>query len=186
MADFAAILRHYKKYQCAISNKELDDFRKMATVQSAIERAAQAIDSSGKRYSHQRRIKKKAILRAAKLLCAASLVLECCEDFAKLHDAVESTVSGVFGIGPLYIYDTALRIGAKLGLAPEHIYLHAGARVGAARLGIDVRSKFITKNQVPRLLRELSAAEIEDVLCIYKDCFGAGSRKGLAELNRSC
>jgi hypothetical protein len=35
------------------------------------------------------------------------------------------------------MYDTALRIGAKLKLFPTKVYLHAGTRLGARALGLD-------------------------------------------------
>ncbi|MEK7411500.1 MAG: hypothetical protein AAB327_09000, partial [Actinomycetota bacterium] len=41
-------------------------------------------------------------------------------------------------LGPLYVYDTALRIGAKKGQMPKVVYLHAGTREGAKKL-VDVK-----------------------------------------------
>jgi hypothetical protein len=75
----------------------------------------------------------------------------------------------VDGIGELYIYDTALRIGAKLNLLPSRIYLHAGARVGARALGFAGRLKYIELRDLPKEFQKLEPHEIEDVLCIFKD-----------------
>jgi hypothetical protein len=67
------------------------------------------------------------------------------------------------------VYDTALRIGAYLHLKPELVYLHAGTRIGARNLGFDSSAEFIATRNFPDEFRCLSASEIEDVLCIYKD-----------------
>jgi hypothetical protein len=54
------------------------------------------------------------------------------------------------GIGELYVYDTALRIGAKLGVFPEKVYLHAGARIGVRNLGRDARKTALRIASLPR------------------------------------
>jgi hypothetical protein len=61
--------------------------------------------------------------------------------FADLIGIVASIAEGVSGLGELYIYDTALRIGAKSGLEPDMVYLHAGTRKGAKALGLDASMK---------------------------------------------
>ena len=70
------------------------------------------------------------------------------------------------------MYDTALRIGAKLGVAPVRVYLHTGTREGAKRLGIETKGvSALWPSELPEALRELEPYEVEDVLCIYKDKF---------------
>jgi hypothetical protein len=83
------------------------------------------------------------------------------------------------GIGELAVYDIAHRIAAFRGKEPSLVYLHRGTCVGARHLG------FTGKTLDPRLLPSsfscLTAAEIEDCLCIYKDDFvpdrGSGRRR---------
>ncbi|MBI1997211.1 MAG: hypothetical protein HYW03_03845 [Deltaproteobacteria bacterium] len=72
------------------------------------------------------------------------------------------------------VYDTALRIGARLGLEPERVYIHSGTRVGARRLGLDWRAKWIEPKDLPKPLRSLPPWQVEDILCIYKDWFTQG------------
>jgi hypothetical protein len=67
------------------------------------------------------------------------------------------------------IYDTAHRIGSKLRLSPECVYLHAGTAEGARFLGIDTKEEFIPKVSLPIELQKLEPHEIEDLLCIYKE-----------------
>jgi hypothetical protein len=66
------------------------------------------------------------------------------------------------------VYDTALRIGAKMALKPKRIYLHSGARAGAKVLGLNYHEDTLDIADVPRVLQQLDAHEIEDCLCIYK------------------
>jgi len=80
----------------------------------------------------------------------------------------------VKGVGELTIYDTANRIGAHLGLKPEHIYLHAGTKKGAEKLlGHRIKAKHINAHDLPPAFQNkaLSNAALEDILCIYKDQF---------------
>jgi len=74
----------------------------------------------------------------------------------------------IAGIGILIVYDVTTWIGAYLDLAPEVVYLHAGAGKGAAALGFDKRGT-VNRRDLPRAFWRLRANEIEDCLCIYKD-----------------
>jgi hypothetical protein len=49
------------------------------------------------------------------------------------------------------------------------IYLHAGTREGARRLGLDTSGPTLGVDEIPKGLCALTPREIEDVLCIYKD-----------------
>jgi hypothetical protein len=69
------------------------------------------------------------------------------------------------------VYDTSLRIGAKLGFEPKHVYLHAGTRVGARALGLDTSASYLRASELPAPLRALRPHEIEDALCIFKRQF---------------
>jgi hypothetical protein len=69
----------------------------------------------------------------------------------------------------LYSYDTALRIGSRLKLEPTAVYLHAGARKGAMRLGVYTRARKVPSTGFPSELARLNPRDIENLLCIYKD-----------------
>jgi hypothetical protein len=102
---------------------------------------------------------------------ATARELKACKRFDELHALIERTIHSIVGLRELYTYDTALRIGAFLGLAPEFVYLHRGTRVGARALGLNAKLPYLTVDQLPVELRTLSPAEVEDFLCIYKDYF---------------
>lgn len=56
-------------------------------------------------------------------------------DFSSLFKLIKYELVDVAGIGELYVYGTVMRIGAKLGVFPEQVYLHAGTRIGVRNLG---------------------------------------------------
>jgi hypothetical protein len=95
--------------------------------------------------------------------------LRAAETFEQLHRLISIKIGGIHGIGKLTIYDTAVRIGAKLNLEPKVVFLHAGTRKGARALGLDWHKEFMIRDTFPHEFKPLSASEIEDVLCIYKD-----------------
>ena len=180
---FAAIVRHYLRYHRKRKAAELDWFRNQPTLEAAIEQAALALDECGKRMSHQRRIKARAIKAATNALLEAISDLRNCPNFDTLHEVVKETVGGIKGIGPLYVYDVSERIAAKLGLAPEKVYLHTGAAEGTAKLGLDRGLETIELASFPEAFQTLSPDEIEDVLCMYKDDFERGR---LSARTRGC
>jgi len=148
---------------------ELDWFRRQPTLAAAIACAASAINSRGKRYSHQTRLKKVSLREARRVLAASARRIARCKTFDELIAHLEALLEPIDGLGELYTYDTALRIGAKLKLLPRMVYLHAGTRVGARALGFDGRVRALKASQLPAPLRRLRPHELEDVLCIFKD-----------------
>jgi hypothetical protein len=88
------------------------------------------------------------------------------ETFEELHERLASL--RFKGIGPLIIYDTAYRLGARLGLEPRLVYLHRGTLEGAVFLGFSRKLKTLEPGQLPPAFRALRPYEIEDCLCMYK------------------
>jgi len=164
-----AIIRTYITQIRPRANEELDWFRQQPTLSDAIRLAALAITSKGKRYSHQRRLSKTVLGQARDILLANEKEICQSQDFDDLFALLERLLLPVKGLGELYIYDTALRIGAKIGMLPKRVYLHAGTRVGAKALGFDGTAKTLEVSQLPEWLQQLQPHEIEDVLCIFKD-----------------
>jgi len=170
--DLKTIVRMYIQRIRPRAQAELDWFIRQPTLRDAIENAALARNSKGKRYSHQRRIKKTAIKEAFSILDDASDRIKRSRDFAELFRLIDASLEDVPGIGELYVYDTSLRIGAKLNLLPEKVYLHAGTRRGARALGLKA-DKALKVSDLPKEFHSLRPHEIEDVLCIFKKEFKA-------------
>jgi hypothetical protein len=169
--SLAELVSDYRKRYRAGASDELAFFRKRASFGSAVNLAARAENWRGMRFDHQRRIKRVAIAGAQKILRQHSATLEKCRSFDELHIKTTRLLRPIFGIGPLYIYDTALRLGAYLDFAPTKVYLHAGTLDGARRLALPFVGRQLEVDVLPKVLRQLSPSELEDFLCIYKACF---------------
>ena len=167
--SLAAIVRAYRKGFQSGAAEELDSFKRERTVQGAIRRAAMARTPDGKRYKHQRRLSAKTRRQVQRKL--ARTEIQFCSTFDELHSVLEARVGSVRGVGELMLYDTALRIGARLRLQPSRVYLHRGTRKGARALGLNWRVPYLDLVQLPRALRALEPREIEDCLCIFKSNF---------------
>lgn len=163
------IIRTYTTQIRPRVNEELNWFRQQPTLSDALRLAALAINSKGKRYSHQRRLSKTVLEQARDILLVNEKEICQSQDFDDLFVLLERLLLPVKGFGELYVYDTALRIGAKIGVFPKRVYLHAGTRVGAKALGFDGKAKMLEVSQLPEWLQQLQPQEIEDVLCIFKD-----------------
>jgi hypothetical protein len=174
ISGLEAIVANYvgQRRKCAAG--ELRWFRKQPTLRRAVSLAALAQGEDGKLH-HQWRIPSPVLGKSRHTLLSYLPALRRTRSFEELHELIRSKIASIRGIGPLAIYDTTLRIGAKLKLEPSIVFLHAGTRVGAKRLGLDVSRGILHLDELPSVFRRLSAREIEDVLCIYKDNFRSRS-----------
>lgn len=164
--DLVAIVRAYKMRFRRNTQEELGSYAAEATLAAAVRRASLAQRPDGRRYDHQRRLPMAVLREASDRLEGARL--EVARDFGELHHLVEQAIGLIPGIGELTVYDTALRIGAKLRLKPDRVYLHRGTREGARALGLNWRLPQLALSEVPRALHGLEPHEIEDCLCIFK------------------
>jgi len=98
---------------------------------------------SGKRFDHQKIIPNHVLNLAKKRLLTNLKRIQSTKEFNDLYNLLKELLSNIKGVGELYIYDTALRIGAYLGHEPDKIYLHAGTLQGAKKLGLNTRLGYI-------------------------------------------
>jgi hypothetical protein len=169
VSNLAVIVRAYVKNNRPRALEELARFEHDATLHAAVERAGMARRPDGKRYDHQRRIPCALLRIATSRLHRAPLAIA--RDFHSLFDMVQETIGPIDGIGELTVYDTALRIGAKLGLLPKRVYLHSGTRLGARAPGLDCTAPHLELDDCPAEFRVLKPHEVEDCLCIFKGQF---------------
>ena len=152
-------------------------FKRLASLEKAIEKAALAIDRKGKRSAHHRRRTAAQLSLGKSALIAALPDLRRCKNFDQLHNRVRKATKPIKGLGKLYTYDTAHLIGARLRLSPKRVYLHSGTRKGAKALGFSGGLSYLMPAQLPTQLQVLKPYEMEDFLCIYE--------RGLARLKRA-
>lgn len=160
-------MQEYVDFCRPVATDELEFFARQ-TLGKAIEFAALCLDSSGNRSSHQRRRSQITLAEAHEALRRNSQALQSCRTFSELHDLIDRLVAHIPDLGPLYSYDAAVHIGAKLGLAPHGVYLHCGTREGARALGLPFRQPTLNRSSLPAALRKLAMHEVEDFLCIFK------------------
>lgn len=165
---------------------EMRSFAKEKSLTAAIRRAALCRWPNDKRHEHQRRIPPAALEEAEKRLQAAANRLTKAADFTALHRTIEEEIGGILKIGPLTVYDVAHRIGAYLGKVPTLVYLHCGTKAGAATLGF--KGDTLLPAQLPTAFSMLTAAEIEDCLCIYREELrgASGSIRSCRSARRGC
>ena len=162
-----SVVLSYLEYCQPRLEAQLRTFADEATLTTAIVRAALAQTRDGKRYSHQRRIMLQ-VLQAVRLRLLVLDLGKLCS-FDELIIAIDRAIAPIRGVGELLVYDTSLRIGAKLRLMPDRVYLHSGTRHGARVLGLPWRGRSISLDELPVAFRVLKPHEIEDCLCIFKD-----------------
>jgi hypothetical protein len=172
-----AIVRTYIRKIRPKAQTEIDWFAHQPSLDAAIEKAGLAVNSRGKRYSHQRRLTKVALKQAFRALLDESGKIEKARDFDELLKIIHMAVKPIPGIGELYVYDTSFRIGAKLNLFPTKVYLHAGTRLGAQALWLDDNGAALKVSALPEEFRALEPHEMEDVLCIFKDKLKSASSR---------
>ena len=125
------------------------------------------IAPGGKRHPHQWRIPGASLRKATAVLIREDF--SGIGDFEQLLQFIDAQIRPIHMIGDLAIYDIAQRIGAYLGIEPDDVYLHAGTKQGATAIGLGRGRNKLGINEFPEEFRRLSASEIEDCLCIYKD-----------------
>jgi hypothetical protein len=166
-ATHQEIIEHYRRCKLPDLNSQLNWFASQRSFHAALRRAAVARSQSGGRFSHQWRLPRTAYPQALRLLVACQ-ALHNCKTFVQLYAQIESVVGYVHGVGPLYLYDTSLRLGAKLNIFPTDVYLQAGAAKGARKLLPNVRGRTLSPTQFPAPFSTLPAHELENLLCWYR------------------
>lgn len=177
---YNAIINHYQRKHencdpvlARIENaSSIDDVVRIATAQ----------DKSVGKHSHQNLININTLSKFCDELLLKKEEIVSVKSFNELHTVISKCRDelrnnmDIKGIGELCVYDIALRIGFYLKLSPDAIYLHRGTRIGARRLLGKIRGGMILKDMLPNAFQKkgLSCAELEDILCIYKDHFQYG------------
>jgi len=121
----------------------------------------------------------------AKPFINGNKISEVFKDFEELYDFISLVMSGIHGIGPLTVYDTAKRIGHLFDspiYPKQYVYLAAGAKNGAEAL----LGKKGLRFREPIKLFEPSFGSfpsifIEDMLCIYELLFKSCSVNPLSK-----
>ena len=167
-SSLAEIVRHYKAVFDEPNAEQIQLFQSQKSLRAAVRLAGLAQTPSGKRFSHQWRLRPSTLLHAEAALQRRLSDLRRAATFHELWECVQSAIGDIRGVGELTVYDTAIRIGAFLRLEPERVYLHAGTREGARSLSLGAGREWLEIRELPVQFRQLKGRRLEDVLCIYK------------------
>jgi hypothetical protein len=175
-----ALVKHFRIKRAPYRDGSVTQCVGAASLAKAIEFAATAAHPDYKKHPHQWRLPA-SVLQAtsAKLLARINEISQ-----AATFDALLKIIAScaVPGFGKVAIYDTAYRLGMRLSLHPTVVYLHAGTLEGAqalnqnfARNRLDLSRGVLQMSELPLPLQQLSSAEVEDFLCVYKRYLQDGS-----------
>jgi hypothetical protein len=170
LSSYEEIVEDYRWGPRLKAMEELEYFAKLPSLQVAIDAVADARKENGALFNHQRHLESPTVEEVRRVLQAARETLARVASFDELIALLGRLIGNVPGAKEMYIYDAALRLGAYLKKLPERVYLHRGTRLGAEALGVVVAGRqWIAVEEMPPPFRVLTAYEIEDVLCSYKD-----------------
>ena len=165
--SLTALIKHYQKGHSDNLDNELNYYASQNCEKDMLLKAARSEASNGKCHPHQYRIPQAARNQTHDAL--QKIDFSTIKTFDSLHRLLKSELGPIAGVGPLMIYDTALRIGAYQGLYPEKVYLHAGTREGSQNMGIKSKESVLEKSCFPEEIQKLDPVHIENFLCIYKN-----------------
>ena len=115
------IAEDYQYNHLPIVKREIKWFHTQPDFKTALETAATATSSQGVRYEHQHGIKVSAVDQALKALVREQEQIMWAIDFESMYTALDNLLKPIDGIGGMYVYDTALRIGAYRNIFPQFI-----------------------------------------------------------------
>lgn len=151
----------------------------------AVARAVEARDALGKHHNHQSKVDIRARRTLGRSIVARKAEVSrivkgakrgAFDGFDALHDFIDEIKP--YGIGPVTVYDVAVRIGAYLKIEPTSVYMHAGVRAGMKALEVAMpdlvglnRVKHVPVSYLPHPLNKMRADDVEDILCTYREVF---------------
>ena len=189
LTDLHAIVEDFQwRYVDRKKTDQVIEFcRQAPNFSRAVRRAVEARDENGKHHNHQSKVDITARRRLGSLIVKAAMAGRFdLYDFDTLHEHIDKIKP--YGIGPVTVYDVAVRIGAYLGIEPKSVYLHAGVRQGlkALQVALDawehgghdkftdpswLRRERIPVRHFPPPLNTMRADDVEDILCTYREVF---------------
>ena len=174
---FDTIVRQYKARQ---PDRHIEYCLAQTSLSKVIGIASMAVDHDNKKHVHQKHISPTNLFNFAGKLKLKKPGIKNAQTFDEIFSIVDSI--SCYGIGELAKYDICKRIGEYLTLVPDKVFLHRGTRIGAINLlGQLSNRKLLTLDKLPPAFQErnLTASEIEDILCIYKNNFKKIMKKNI-------
>jgi len=166
------IIQRYRRLRQQHPDTHIQFTLAQPTFHEAMTVAAKAIDHRNKIHPHQCRLGRIALEAFGNRLQKYESQLLQAQSFDEILTVVRQ--AKVPKICKTTFYDTAHRIGLYRQIPPDRIYLHAGTEIGVKNLfGPLHGKKFLLLSEMPPEFQrpDLSASDLEDILCIYKGEF---------------
>ena len=165
-----ALIDDINKYKingsCHLS--KMKSFYEKMSLTEAIKNASVGGSPDSKMDPHQRRVGHTKGNLGANELLKKEIEIQKCKSFAEIFEITEKVKSNVIGLGNLWSYDTALRIGFNLGKYPELVYIQAGVRKGVKKVNPKIKiRRTLDMSVFPDEMQILKPYEAENFLCIY-------------------
>ena len=134
----------------------------------ACKRAFFMVGNPDKRDSHQWVFRKSDLHAMAAEVARSETALTQSRSFGGLYGAVERALGLKAGRKPLLVYDVTRRLGFRLGVDPDEVYLHAGVAKGASALkaGLGKPRKRPLADFPTSIRTRLDPGQAEDFLCL--------------------
>lgn len=169
--DFEALIKVYKKHRLPWLLEIRKFYEDLPNLSSAIENAAQGIVPGNKMDNHQHRIGYKRCQQGMEALFKIADQIDGSKSFEELLKITDQVASSTYRLGPLWAYDTALRIGFYMEYEPQEVYVQSGVQDGVNRAFNDKRrqGRSLAKSSLSDGLKDtdLSPYQIENFLCIW-------------------
>ena len=139
------------------------------SLEDAVEQASKGLFAHGKVDNHQYRIKKKSKIGATIEMKKRISELKACKSFEEIFRITEDVKNSVAGLGDLWSYDTALRIGFNMGILPSQVYVQRGVIDGVKKAlgGTRPIGRSVPLSLFPAPFLMLQPYEVENFLCIW-------------------
>jgi len=161
-------LNRYLKIDCH-HLEGLRNYYNGLTLASAIKNAAEGLNPDGKMNSHQYLIGKKKGSIAANEMLKHINNLKNSKSFQDIFKITEHVKNGILGLGNLWSYDTALRIGFNLNILPDQVYIQRGVIKGVKKAlnGEKPKGRSLSLTVFPKEFQLLQPYQAENFLCIW-------------------
>lgn len=161
----------------SIHMENMKSFYEKLAIETAIKYASTGKNPDDKMNQHQWRVGYKKGLLGSNELLAVLAEIKKCRKFEDIFSLTEKVKADIHGLGELWSYDTALRIGFKLKIYPQQVFIQRGVIKGVKKVlnGKRPMGRSLPINVFPHELHVLTAYEIENFLCIY----GKGDKKSV-------
>lgn len=159
----------------SIHMENMKSFYEKLDIETAIKYASTGKNPDDKMNQHQWHVGYKKGLQGFNELKIVLAEIKTCRKFDDVFSLTEKVKADIHGLGDLWSYDTALRIGFNLKIYPQQVFVQRGVVKGVKMVlnGKRPKGRSLPINVFPNELQVLKAYEIENFLCIY----GKGDKK---------